>query len=460
MKNLLNKIIYYFLFVSILIACNKKASEVSPQTVGTKVGNIILQTPDKSSLTNVVKQANVAEVPLDIMSKAFEKFDLATNSMIFAASATEIKSLKTGSVVLFEGHSIKKIVSVTESGGKIVVKTTKGKFTDYYKSAKIDYSTKFNWTNSVVGSARIGAENGRQAWVQQPSEANEFTYRGTISGWECELNLTPQSQGDGRRLALKLKAKKGGLSAVEFNGFISNFDIASSIQVNDGAVNTYSENHNNMSGEIGVKLAFLSMPNGDAAFELPINFMNVLVVQGGIPVSYRIKCVLKLYPSISQANSSSTADIKLTYSGSNGFSYQNNTMTPNTSIANFDPTITGDTGSASATIVGVGVGLEFPRFEIGIFDTVVVPYMLINTSCTNYFESGLPFIPGPCNRSRLTMKAVAGIDMSFLGLSYARETTLFERTKSFKKEGSKCEDSSLPDNRVESVHDLVKGIIE
>jgi hypothetical protein len=224
-------------------------------------------------------------------------------------------------------------------------------------------------------------------------------------------------------------------------------------------VNTYSENHSNMNGEIGVKLAFLSMPEGDAAFELPINFMNVMVIQGGIPVSYRIKCVLKIYPQITQANSSSTADIKLTYSGSNGFNYQNNVLSPNANLDNFEPAVNGQTGSASTTIVGVGVGMEFPRFEIGIFDTVVVPYMLINTSCINYFESGLPFIPGPCNSSKLTMKAVAGVDFSFLGLSTSRDITLFERSKTFKTPGSKCPADGGRKNGVDATFEYVQGRI-
>jgi hypothetical protein len=453
-----NRIILIFSFLA--FGCNKKASEVNPKGTGTKVGDITLQTPDKSSLTNVVKQSNVAEVKLETMSKAFEKFEKATNTMTFANSATELKSLKTGSVVMFEGHSIKKIVSVTESSGKILVKTTPGKFVDYFKSAKINYGSKFNWTSSVLNSARIGVENGRQAFVQQTSGPNEWTYKGTIRNWECELALTPESQGaSGRRLGLKLKAKRGGLAALEFNGFISNFDIASTIQVDNSVVNTYSENHSNMSGEIGVKLAFLSMPEGDAAFELPINFMNVMVIQGGIPVSYRIKCVLKIYPQITQANSSSTADIKLTYSGSNGFNYQNNTLSPNASLANFEPAVNGDTGSASTTIVGVGVGMEFPRFEIGIFDTVVVPYMLINTSCINYFESGLPFIPGPCNSSKLTMKAVAGVDFSFLGLSTARDITLFERSRTFKTPGSKCPADGARKNGVDATFEYIQGRI-
>lgn len=94
----------------------------------------------------------------------------------------------------------------------------------------------------------------------------------------------------------------------------------------------------------------------------------------------------------------------------------------------------------------MGVGLEFPRFEIVIFDTVVVPYFLTNTSVVSYFESGLPFMPGPCNSTRITLKAEAGYNFSFLGLTNSGSLKLFEKMQEYKTPGSKC-----PTSRVQFV---------
>jgi hypothetical protein len=438
------------LFLSFLLstsvfmdACKKTSSDINPVEKSIQIGNNKLFEPDQGTVSNVVKQANTAEVPLETMTKSFEKFDKATGQMIFGSSASELKNLKAGAVVLFTGHSLKKIVNVTETGGKVVVKTTAAKFTEYYKSAKIDYKTGFQWNSSVLNSSVIHVNNNTSARIKHVNGTEEWTYKGTISGWECELALSPETSGNNRKLALNLKAKRGNIAGIEFKGFISNFNIESQINVENSRVSAYSERHNDINGEIEAKYAFLSLSNADAAFEIPIDFFRVMIVHGVIPVTYRIKCVLKVFPEIS-ANSTCQANLKLVYSGSNGFTYENNGLTPSATMSSFEPSIVGETGSASAGIVGVGVGLEFPRFEIGIFDTVVVPYLLTNTSVISYFESGLPFMPGPCNSTKITVKAETGINFSFLGLTRSESLKLYEKSETYKTPGSKCPANSIP----------------
>lgn len=427
------------------IRCKKSGSDdIVPEEKSITIGQNQLFEPDQGTVSNVVKQANTAEVPLKTMTDSFESFDKTTGQLTFKNDASELKSIKTGSVVLFTGHSLRKISSVTESGGKIVVKTTAAKFVDYYKSAKIAYKTNFQWNASTLANSRIQINGDPNARVRQISGTNEWSYKGKIGNWEMELKLTPEISGvNGRKLNIQLNGKRGQLGAVEFKGFISNFEIENNISVENSRVDTYTETHSGANGEIEAKYAFLSLANEDAAFDIPLDFFRTVIVHGVVPVTYRIRCVFKVYPQIA-ANSSSQANLKLSYSGTNGFSFENNSLTPRATMANFNPSIIGDTGSASTGIVGVGVGVEFPRFEIGIFDTVVVPYMLMNTSIVNYFESGLPFMPGPCNRTRLTFKGVAGLDMSFLGFNYKQEITLFEKMQEYKKEGSKCPTANIP----------------
>ncbi len=438
-----NKILI-LIIISASFGCSKK--EANPEINGIKIGDNQLIAPDKTTMTNVEIKPNTAEVPIETMINAFQSFDKNTGQLTFKSSAAELKDLKTGSVVQFSGYDIRKIQSVTESGGKIIVKTTAAKFIDYYKSAKIDYATKFNWSNSTIASANIGVQDNGESFRLKYTEANAYanatsayTFEGKLKGFDIKLKLTPQTTGNDRRLDINLLAKKGNLAGIEFTGFLSNFDITSNIEVENSRATAYSEQHENVNGELDVKMAFVSTGSEDAAFEIPMDFYEVMLLTGGIPVTYRIKLNLKIYPQIA-ANSSSEANVKLKYSANNGFSYSNQSMLPRATLSSYTPSLSGNTGSASTGIVGVGVGLEFPRFEIGIFNTVVVPYMLINSSVVNYFESGLPYVPGPCNRTRLSIKAVAGLDLNFLGNTFQRDITLYEQTKSFKKEGSKCPD--------------------
>ena len=233
-----------------------------------------------------------------------------------------------------------------------------------------------------------------------------------------------------------MTAKKGNVAGIEVKGFISDFSAESDIDVSNSTVNSYNHEHNNLNGELEVKYAILTLSQ-ISEMSIPLEISRTILVNGVIPVTFSLKCNLKVYPEVA-ANSTCQAHLKLTYNGTQGFNYNNRSLATAGTLAGFDVTRIGDTGSASAGIVGVGVGLEFPRFSIGIFHNLVVPYILNNTSVVSYFESGLPFVPGPCNQTTMKLKGVVGVDMSFFGLSYSGSRDLYERSTEFKTPGSKC----------------------
>ena len=448
MKNLMYsykiKSLAIILLASILqIECNKKAKDPAPNAKILTIGSEKLEYADTGTVTNVVKQANTTEIKLDDM-KAFEKGE--NGKLTFASSATSVKALKTGQVVLFEGYELKKISSVSESGGKIIVNTTDAKFTDYYKSAKIVYSKKMSWTESTIKNARFKV-GGRMAAFSETRLDNGVEFSGTLAGFALSLKLTPEAGGGGRKLNVEMTARRGSVAGIEVKGFISDFSAESDIEVSDSQIDNYNHQHNNLNGELEVKYAILTLSE-IAQISIPLEISRTILVNGVIPVTFALKCNLKVYPEVAE-NSTCQAHMKLTYNGNQGFTYNNRSVETAGTVAGFDVTLLGDTGSASAGIVGVGVGLEFPRFSIGIFHNLVVPYFLNNTSVVSYFESGLPGLPGPCNQTNMTLKGVVGVDMTFFNLSYSATQDLYEKKKEFKTAGSRCPEMTMP--RVQQV---------
>ena len=426
-----NRIALIFMMISV-IACNKKATEVGPEPNAIKIGTKYIVPADKGGITNVVKQANTTEVKLAVMANFIKE---EANKLYFNASATEVKNLKAGQVVLFEGYEIKKITSVAESGGQIVVTTTNAKFTDYYKSAKVTYNQKMSWTASALRKARVSI-GGRQSAFKEIDNTNDLEFSGDYSGWNITLKLAPESSGDGRKLNMELDAKKEGIAKIVAKGFISDFIADSQLDVANGAASSYGHQNSNMNGEMNVKYTFLTL-NNILTLEIPLEFERTILVEGVIPVTFKLKTVLKVFPEVA-ANSTCQSNLKLTYNGDQGFNYQARSLTPRGVLSGFEGALTGENGSASAGIVGVGVGLEFPRFSVGIFGDLVVPYMVNNTSVISYFESGLPFVPGPCNQTKLKLKGTVGVDMAFLGVTFSQNLDLYEREQKWETPGSKC----------------------
>jgi major membrane immunogen (membrane-anchored lipoprotein) len=427
-----------FFCALLLTDCGKKNNDPAPNTQTLNIGGEKLEYADVGTVSNVVKQSNATEVKLEDM-QAFEKEE--GGKLTFKNTAASIKALKPGQVVLFEGYELKKIVSITETGGKIVATTTDAKFTDYYKSAKINYTKKMSWTESTIKNARFNV-GGRLSAFSETRLDNGVEFSGTIANFAISLKLTPEAGGGGRKLNVEMTARRGNLAGIQMKGFISDFSAESDIDVADSQINTYNHQHNNLNGELEVKYAFLTLSE-IAQISIPLEISRTILVQGVIPVTFTMKANLKVFPEVA-ANSTCQAHLKLTYNGTQGFNYNNRSLQTAGTIGGFDVTRLGDTGSASEGIVGVGVGLEFPRFSIGVFHNLVVPYILNNTSVVSYFESGLPFVPGPCNQTVLKLKGVVGVDMSFFGLSYSGSQDLYEKTREFKTAGSRCPEASMP----------------
>ncbi|MCP9767578.1 hypothetical protein EGI22_06615 [Lacihabitans sp. LS3-19] len=424
--------IFFLTSISFLVFnCSKSSGDVAPENEIVTIGGEKMEFADKGTITNVVKQANTTEISLSDM-KSLDSFDNA--KLVFSGSPASVKALKNGQVVLFEGNSLRKITSITESGGKTTVNTTNAKFNQYYKTAKVNFEKQMYWTSSNIKNAKIKVAGGR---LKSISGANDvgLEYSGELAGWKLNLKLNPES-GEGRKLNVELTAKRGSAAGIEVKGFISDFSATSDIDLNNGNLDSYNHQHNNLNGELEVKYAFLSLDQ-IAQISIPLEISRTILVNGVIPVTFTLKCNLKVYPEIIE-NSTCQAHLKLTYNGTQGFNYSNRSIETAGTLAGFDVTRIGDTGSASAGVVGVGVGLEFPRFQIGIFHSVVVPYILNNTSVQSYFESGLPFVPGPCNQTTLGLKGVVGVDLSFFGASFSGSRDLYERKTEFKTPGSKC----------------------
>lgn len=405
---------------------------------------------------HVTLQENTEAIKAHVMSD-LESYDAESGTYVFNSDADDVGDLAPGKVVLFEGHSLRRITSVESSNGKVIVHSEFAKLTDYYKDADISYSQKITWDKSSAASTRVqlgepkfamagfgqlaqaegeGGESGSGSDFHGDEEGLHVRLNQEINDWKVGFELTPQS---GDRLNIKLTAEREHVCTISAEGFISSFTSNADIQIAGGETQQFSYNNDGMEGEVEVKFAAVGLGSDIAILEIPASIERTILVNGIIPVTLRLKANLQIIPEVS-VGSSSQASVILRYNSNTGFAYNAGRVTAEGEVTSDGPEQTGDCNTASAAVAGMGVSVEFPRFEIGILGNLVVPYLLLKTHTSSFIQTGA-FGGRPCHQATCKYEAHAGVNMSFLNVaSINYDYKITEHEQRWEAPGSQCED--------------------
>lgn len=408
--------------------------------------------PDTESFSSTTNE-NTASVSKSVMSE-LESYDANTGRYVFSKNADVIEDLKLGTTVLFQAHSLRKIKSVTSDGGQLIVETEFARLTDYFKDAEINYSTAINWSESTAANTKMtvgqpiatiikplalqtGGVTEQEGIASVGDEGIHVQMEKEINGWKVGFILSPEA---GNKLKIKLSAEKGNVCSIVAEGYISSFTSNMNIVINNSETNAFSYSNDGIEGELEVKFSAVGLGSEIAIIQIPAKIERTILVNGIIPVTLRLKANLKILPEVA-VGSSSQVSMKLKYNSNTGFDFDGSKLNPIGSVSQDNPEQTGDCNTATTAIAGMGVNIEFPRFEVGVFGNLVVPYLLLSTNYSSYLSTGLMGGAPPCHLARLKYKAHAGVSMNFLGVAAINnDYKLFEKEKKWTSEGSQCEE--------------------
>jgi hypothetical protein len=397
----------------------------------------------KKEIFETIPKENTEVVSGKVM-RSLKSYDTKTGTYVFKDDAEGIEDLKPGTVVLFETHSLRKIKSVKKEGENLIVTSEFAQLTDYYKDAKISYEAPINWSKGTassydmkfgqpivtMASPMLGLANSSQM-----GDVNVH-YEDEIAGWKVEFELEPMEH---EKLKVKLKAEKDGLCSIVAEGFISSFISEADIVIENGTTQHFSYHNRNLDGELEIKFAASGLGSEVAILEIPAQLERTILVYGVIPVTLRLKANLKIYPEVAPG-STSQVSMKYRYNSSLGFVYQGTSLTSSGDITNDHAEQTGDSNTATVGIAGMGVGVEFPRVELGILGNIVVPYVVHNMHASTYLSTGL-LDGNPCHRASCKFEVHAGVSMRFLGVgSINNDYKIGERIERWVVPGSHCGD--------------------
>jgi len=363
-----------------------------------------------------------------------EKIDQKSGLYVFSDEAEEVAALAKGSFVFFRNHSVRRIVSVENIDGKINVKTAKCRFIDVFTDAHLHFKEKYDWRdNSTAMLQQMGISFGEAAYAQDPI-SQDLSYEGKLKGYDIKITLKPEG---GRKLNFEINVKRESKANITFSGFITDFENETELTVADSRLELFRSQNSNLRGEVEVKFAAIELGDQGELVNIPWTMFNRTILISGVPFQFKIKSNVKVFPAI-PSEASSQGHMKFTYASNTGFNYSGRMLRPEGNVTQQTFEVLGETLSAGTMGAGIGMGLEFPRFEIASLGEIVVPYFLTNT----YLDTQLDTYR-PCQMGNMKGKLVAGLSLSFFGASYNAEKELWSAKKRWEREGSNCPPDDL-----------------
>lgn len=387
--------------------------------------------PDQVIASEVKMKPGAVEVDEESMG-FLEKADQQSGQYVFGKNAPGVEDLKPGSFAFFRNHSVRKIISAKEENGKIIVKTAKCKFTDVFSDAHLHFREHYDWKdNSAAILEKFNLSFGNPVFAQDggSSFSQNLSWEGTVRGYKVKIKLQPEG---GRKLNFDINIRKESKANISFKGFISDFDNETEVSVANSELQLFRSENSNLRGEVEAQFAAVELGDDGEMLNIPWTMFERPLLISGIPFVFKIKANAKVFPAI-PGGASSQGHMKFSYNGNTGFRYEGRRVNPEGNITAQTFEILGETLAAGAMGAGLGLGLEFPRFEIASLGEIVVPYFLMNT----YLDTQLDTYR-PCQMGNMKGKLVAGLSLSFFGASYNAEKELWKASKRWEREGSNC----------------------
>ncbi len=435
-------IVLLFVFLQPNIHCNssknkKESAGNNSNPIYAKDPNAGIQwtasAPDQIIASEVQLQPAAKEVP-DADMNHLEKADLQSGQYIFSAAAENVAKLEPGSFVFFRNHSVRKIISSEKKEGKIVVQTEKCKFTDVFSDAHLHFKEHYDWKdnrNAILNKFDVSFGNTAAAQGGDGAVSQNLSYEGDLAGYHISISLRPEG---GRKLnyEIVMSRTEGGSANVTFRGFISDYDNETELTVANSELQLFRSQNQNLHGEVEILFAAVELGEEGELINIPWTMFERPILIGGIPFMFKTKANVKIFPYI-QENASSQGNFKFTYDSDIGFQYTGNAVNAEGSVASNTMEVVGETLSASMMGNGIGIGVEFPRFEIASLGEIVVPYFLMNTAVDTQVDTY-----APCQMGNMRCKLVAGLSLSFFGASWNAERELWKANKRWERPGGRC----------------------
>lgn len=336
-------------------------------------------------------------------------------------NSVDYGTIDVGSVVLFEEHSLVRVVEIEEPSGELVLITEPAALNEYIADGELawDYAIDFDASQARHWTDGLGVALGPVQLRPVGRTETALKFSGDVGGLAVEIEIKPA----GERLEIDLKGTKdtpGQELTIEADGWVEGFRSSGNIQYANSELQGFQYENRELKGELDVRFIGRRLGQQPEIFALPLR-LDIPFVVYGIPMKLGLGANLSVTPELT-GESSSEVGFKVTYSGSQGFGWS---QTSARALGGLDQQAldlaVGDTAGFGP--VGLGVTLAFPVMQLSILHGTVVPSMVIDTHISGFYS------PDPaCQSAQVRLRGVVGVSLGILGLELASaQETVFEK---------------------------------
>jgi hypothetical protein len=422
----------------------------SPQSAASPVA-----TPEQTTF-NVTWNPQTKVIDAATVSQAYRGVAQDGSLTFDAASAPAIAALTPGTVTVFSGLALRKIVSVRSDGNQLHVVTAPAALNEAISDGQIAWKYNVNFANLAYvtppGFHRVDVADDPNTWIDRllasPALADApVHYNGSIQDWDIDMKLTP----NGDNLEMELTADKrhgGGLLEVKATGELDSLTNSVNIDLANGQTKRIGISDGNLHGKFDLtwSVTFDKDHGGDdkeifneaAVIKLPLGFRIPFFV-GPLPFELNIKTGF----SFSPAFTSKTTVAQGSYHASFGGDVAVNDATSGggaQSTMDSDGGLDSYGGTLSVAPLGLSLTVMMPKIEIKLGAPEELETILGETSGdafvalfiqANFVATG-PVAIAPCERRELNVSGMYGYDAGLLGIGIASYNhQIFKRTRTY-----------------------------
>jgi hypothetical protein len=431
-------------------------------TVAACGGGSAPEAPTATSLEanfDVTAHDDVVVLDEAMVERRLVSSDPAVGEYRFDGAAGDLRDLPAGAPLIVPGAGFGIVREVVEDGDAILIRLDEATLADVIQDGTIEWDYDVSWTDfdisyeefaAIPGVTNVVIDYGTGSdpeflnvvYRQAPHKA-EITF--DYAGWEFKVVMDPQGDQLMLQIGATLKVGDAELAAISGEGWMSGFNYASTMDFSGGETTNVSTDISGLHGEMELRWAAYRTPQHAVTEIVKLNIpLGVPIPIGGpfgIPFTVRLKAAVRIVPELSAADSSSGGSWKVTYSSSQGFDIDPNASKPTGKLSSSEIGTSGDTVTAGRGPAGWGLGVEFPRFELGILGLDdPFAFITVDTYSTSLWTPGTLLtsdIP-PCQYGYTKFSAIAGTQLKVLGLQLKDQFTLWEKQINVYLDGKEC----------------------
>ena len=344
-----------------------------------------------SGYAHVTYRSNVRVMQADEGKKALIGVSSNGASLLFDPANATARSLHAGDVLLIRGLMARTVLGAETTPDGVVVLTQHALLTDVIQDGEIRIQAPVHfgalraaleqpiqplpqWLNLLATPAYAqGPENAivQNAVAKGTMDAYGNIVKGAVksvvNGWDATLQATPS---EGRTdLKITLTRDVGGFEAlVTGNGFISNFQFDSAIDIKQNVLQNMDTSFSNLNGRMDFQWQVGKNTGGVMAEESRIKLPGAIEVPlseflDGLPLYLEVSGAILIHPAITGGSEITKGHFRIDYDGSQHFKLSRGTLNTDGSIGG-DVQL-GDHQDISPTApLGLVVAFAAPRVEL------------------------------------------------------------------------------------------------